>query len=81
MRRFEGKVVIVTGGAMGMGRATAIAFAAEGAHVAIVDVADDAADDAVSAITHSGGHATYIRADVGTGSGGAARSTTARPAG
>jgi NAD(P)-dependent dehydrogenase (short-subunit alcohol dehydrogenase family) len=69
MRRFEGRVVIVTGGAMGMGLATAVAFADEGAHVAIVDIADDAANEAVVAIKQSGGIATYIRADVGTGDG------------
>ena len=67
--RFEGKVVVVTGGAMGMGQATAAAFAREGARVAIVDVADAAAEAAVAEITSHGGSAMYIRADVGTGAG------------
>ena len=70
--KFEGKVVVVTGGAMGMGQATAAAFAREGAKVAIVDVADDAAAASVAEITNLGGSATYIRADVGSGAGAAA---------
>jgi len=39
MRRFDGKVAFVTGAAHGQGRATALAFAREGAHVAAFDVA------------------------------------------
>ena len=69
--RFNGKVVVVTGGAMGMGQATAAAFAREGAMVAIVDVADAAAEAVVAEITNLGGSATYIRADVGNGAGAA----------
>lgn len=69
--RFNGKVVVVTGGAMGMGQATAAAFAREGAMVAIVDVADAAAEAVVAEITNLGGSATYIRSDVGTGAGAA----------
>ncbi|MFM7199108.1 MAG: SDR family NAD(P)-dependent oxidoreductase [Chloroflexota bacterium] len=69
--RFNGKFVVVTGGAMGMGQATAAAFAREGAMVAIVDVADAAAEAVVAEITNLGGSATYIRADVGNGAGAA----------
>ena len=42
MNRFDGRVVIVTGGASGIGRATALRFAAEGALVVVWDMAGDA---------------------------------------
>lgn len=45
--RFSGKVAIVTGGASGIGRATALAFAAEGASVAIADVDRTRGEDAL----------------------------------
>jgi NAD(P)-dependent dehydrogenase (short-subunit alcohol dehydrogenase family) len=46
--RFDGKVAIVTGGAGGMGRATALAFAAEGAFVVVGDVDAEAGADLVA---------------------------------
>ena len=42
--RFSGKTVIVTGGAQGIGRACALAFAAEGGAVVIADIAVDAGE-------------------------------------
>jgi NAD(P)-dependent dehydrogenase (short-subunit alcohol dehydrogenase family) len=61
--RFEAKTVLITGGATGIGRATALAFAREGACVMIGDV-DDRAAETVSMIEAAGGKAAFKRADV-----------------
>jgi NAD(P)-dependent dehydrogenase (short-subunit alcohol dehydrogenase family) len=53
-RRFEGRRALVTGGARGIGRATAERLAAEGARVAVVDIDGDAATDAVEALGGAG---------------------------
>jgi NAD(P)-dependent dehydrogenase (short-subunit alcohol dehydrogenase family) len=58
--------VIITGGASGIGRATAIAFAREGAAVVIGDLDKTGGENTVSAIKDTGGRATFIRVDVGT---------------
>jgi NAD(P)-dependent dehydrogenase (short-subunit alcohol dehydrogenase family) len=62
--RFAGKVVIVTGGAGGIGRAAAVRFAAEGAGVAVVDLANTALDETVAAVRNAGGTALPVGADV-----------------
>jgi NAD(P)-dependent dehydrogenase (short-subunit alcohol dehydrogenase family) len=61
--RFEGKAVLITGGATGIGRATALAFAREGAVVMIGDV-DARAAETVGLIEAHGGKAAFKVADV-----------------
>jgi NAD(P)-dependent dehydrogenase (short-subunit alcohol dehydrogenase family) len=64
-RQFENQVALVTGGSNGIGRATAIAFAREGAKVIVSDVAEGAGEETVAAIRSAGGEARYVRCDVG----------------
>ena len=56
-RSVKDKVVLITGAASGMGRATAYLFADEGAHVAVTDLTQPGVDAVVDAITGSGGTA------------------------
>ena len=63
--RLAGKRALVTGGASGIGAATAERFAAEGAAVAIADLNSAGADERASAIRDRGGRALGIAADVG----------------
>ncbi|MFN3424572.1 MAG: SDR family NAD(P)-dependent oxidoreductase [Novosphingobium meiothermophilum] len=63
MMRFEGKAVLVTGAATGIGRATALAFAREGADVMIGDV-DARAAETVDLILAEGGRAVFRQCDV-----------------
>ena len=60
----EGKVALVTGGGSGIGRATALAFAREGARVVVADVAVEDGQSTVRIIQDSGGESTFVRADV-----------------
>jgi NAD(P)-dependent dehydrogenase (short-subunit alcohol dehydrogenase family) len=62
--RFIGKVVFVTGAASGIGRATAVAFATEGARVAIVDRTEEALRQTAGAINDAGGKVLVIACDV-----------------
>lgn len=64
MRSFEGKVVVVTGGAGGIGTQTCLRFAAKGAQVAVVDLNHDAAQGVVGQITAAGGQAAAYAVDL-----------------
>lgn len=64
MARFDGRVALITGGASGIGKATATRIAAEGGSVVIADVQDEAGANVVSSIEHDGGNARYVHLDV-----------------
>src|SRR6266481_3089539 len=63
--RLQGRVAAITGGALGIGRATALTFAAEGAVVALGDVEIYAALAVAREITGRGGKASAVGVDVG----------------
>jgi len=62
--RFEGKVAVVTGGGTGIGKATALAFAREGASVVIADINLESAEAVAKEIKSLGRKALTIKADV-----------------
>ena len=64
MDRFTNKVALVTGGAFGMGAATAKLFASEGAKVVICDLLEDEALKRIEEIEKLGGIGIYIHLDV-----------------
>jgi NAD(P)-dependent dehydrogenase (short-subunit alcohol dehydrogenase family) len=64
MARFEGRVALVTGGASGIGKATAKRIAEEGGSVVIADVQDAAGAAVAEEIERSGGTASYVHLDV-----------------
>lgn len=60
MNRVEGKVAIVTGGALGIGRATCLLLVKEGASVAVTDILDDEGKDFGRNHSRSGGHSRLL---------------------
>ena len=64
MASFDGKVVIITGGALGIGQATAREFAKEGAMVAIADVNREAGEATLAEVERLGGQGLMLEADV-----------------
>ncbi|HBO90540.1 MAG TPA: short-chain dehydrogenase, partial [Acidobacteria bacterium] len=67
--RLNDKVVVVTGGASGIGRATTLLFAAEGAKVVVVDLNEKAGLETVRLTEEKDGVVTFCKADVSTASG------------
>lgn len=64
MDRVKGKVALVTGGASGIGRATSLLLAREGATVVVTDVQDEQGKDCVAAIKKAGGDGIFLHHDV-----------------
>jgi len=60
----SGKVIVITGGAAGIGRATALAFAREGAKVVIGDIDSTGCEKTFAEIKNKGGEATWLPVDV-----------------
>jgi NAD(P)-dependent dehydrogenase (short-subunit alcohol dehydrogenase family) len=66
MGKLDGKVAVITGAASGMGRATAVRFAREGAAVVVADLNSRAGEETISEITTAGGNAVFQYTDVGS---------------
>ena len=64
MKRVDGKVAIVTGAAAGLGRASALMLAREGARVAVTDVNEEDGRSVVEEIAGDGAQALFVRQDV-----------------
>jgi len=62
--RLKGKVAMITGAAMGLGKGTAILFAKEGAKVVIVDIEEEAGKEVVETIEKANGEAMFVKADL-----------------
>jgi NAD(P)-dependent dehydrogenase (short-subunit alcohol dehydrogenase family) len=62
--QLDGKVALVTGGASGIGRATALTFAREGAKLVVADMNEEGGQQTVHTITENGGKATFVQVDV-----------------
>lgn len=60
----EGKVALVTGAGSGIGRASAVAMAREGARIVVADLTEEGGDETVRLIVAAGGEALFVRTDV-----------------
>ncbi len=63
-QKLEGNVALVTGGAAGIGRSTAMMFAREGAKVVVADVNREGGEETVQLIAEAEGEAIFVKADV-----------------
>jgi NAD(P)-dependent dehydrogenase (short-subunit alcohol dehydrogenase family) len=63
-KMFEGEAAVVTGGASGIGRATSLAFAGEGAAVMVADVDAAGGEATCDLVREAGGEARFVKADV-----------------
>ena len=64
--RLQDKIAVIAGAATGIGRASALLFAREGATVVVGDINDEAGEETVTLIRQAGGAATYVHSDVGS---------------
>jgi NAD(P)-dependent dehydrogenase (short-subunit alcohol dehydrogenase family) len=64
MKILENKVALVTGGGMGIGRATALAYASEGAKVVVADINEKAGNNVVAELTKNGCEAIFIKVNI-----------------
>jgi NAD(P)-dependent dehydrogenase (short-subunit alcohol dehydrogenase family) len=64
MGALDGRVALVTGGSVGIGRASALIFAREGARVVVADIDDANGAETVEMVERGGGEATFVHADV-----------------
>ena len=66
MKRLQGRVAVVTGGASGIGKATAYRLADEGAKVLVTDIQDEEGELVAKHLTELGHDAVYVHHDVST---------------
>ena len=64
MSEFAGIVIVITGGGSGIGHGTALFFAREKSHVAVIDWNDSNGQETVNLIQEAGGQGLFIKADV-----------------
>lgn len=63
-QQFKQKVAMITGGGSGIGRAAALAFAREGARVAVADITEEGGNETVRLVESAGGTARFFKVDV-----------------
>ena len=67
--QLDGKTALVTGGGSGIGRATSLAYAREGARVVVADLNVEGGEETVQMIVEAGGQAVLVHADVSDAAG------------